>query len=454
MERKVASLIASVLLGGEWSRPGCLESLQQLSGSRSGKLKWQTSLVESLFDAGGFAIAPTEWSLRRFLETAHAIGVLNARIINSATTWAAGINWLDLPRPQMTPQVAKAKSWDLPVIVTTGALADQLNCSVGRLEWLADIRGNERTLEKEKVRNYRYTWVKKRAGGFRLIECPKASLKQIQRWILANIADRIPAHEAAHGFVSGRSPVTAARIHENRHVVLRIDLQDFFTAISGHRIAGIFRAVGYPSRVTKLLTGLCTNTAWEGALDEIASDPADVPACKARHERLFFPHLPQGTPTSPALANLAAYSLDCRLQGLAQKFHAKYSRYADDLVFSGDLQFAKRLSDFRLRCLAVVHNEGFEIRRRKTRVMYSHEQQTVTGVVVNRRVNIARSDFDDLKATLHNCIIHGPQNQNRMGVADFNRHLRGRIAWVSSLNEQRGRKLMAMFREINWQSER
>lgn len=454
MERKVANLIASALLGGEWSRPGCLESLQQLCASRPQKLKWQTSLVASIFDAGGFAIAPTEWSLRRFLETAHAKGVIDARIVNSATGWAAGINWLDLPCPQMRPQVAKAKSWDLPVIVTTGALADRLDCSIGRLRWLADFRGNERTIEKERVRNYRYMWVKKRAGGFRLIERPKASLKQIQRWILANIVNRIPAHEAAHGFVSGRSPVTAARIHEDRHVVLRIDLQDFFTAISGYRIAGIFRSVGYPSHITRLLTGLCTNTAWEGALDEIASDPTDVAACKARHERLFFPHLPQGTPASPALANLAAYSLDCRLQGLAQKFHAKYSRYADDLVFSGDQLFAQRLADFRLRCLAIVHNEGFEIRRRKTRVMYSHEQQTVTGVVVNRRVNIARSEFDSLKATLHNCIIHGPQNQNRMGVADFKSHLRGRIAWVSSLNEQRGQKLMAMFRKINWHSEK
>lgn len=454
MERQAANLLAAVLLAGEWNRSGCLASLQKFSSSQSRKLKWQISVVESLFDAADFSIAPPEKSLRCFLESARENGALSSRTVNSATAWAAKINLLDLPGPKMIPQIAKAESWNLPKIVTAGALANQLEFPVGRLDWLADIRGNERTREKEKLRNYRYAWIKKRAGGFRLVECPKANLKQIQRRILATILNLIPAHETAHGFVGGRSPVTAAKIHEGSHVVLRIDLRDFFTAISGHRISGIFHAVGYPSRVAKLLTGLCTNTAWEGALDEIASQPSEVPTCKARHKRLFFPHLPQGAPSSPALANLAAYSLDCRLQGLARKFDATYSRYADDLIFSGDQQFAKRLSDFRIRCLAIVHNEGFEIRRRKTRVMYAHEQQTVAGIVVNRRVNIARTEFDSLKATLHNCIVNGTEGQNRTSVADFESHLRGRIAWVSSLNEQRGQKLMEMFRKVPWLSEK
>lgn len=450
MERKSANLLAAALLGREWNPSGCLGSLQQCSPSSSRKLKWQTSLVESLFEAGEFSIAPSETSLSQFLQTAYAKGIVSAKTVNAATAWAAKINWLDLPGPRMSPQVAKAESWRLPAIVTTGGLAEQLECSVGQVDWLADVRGYERTLEKEKVRNYRYNWLKKRTGGFRLIECPKANLKRIQRWVLTNIVNRIPAHEAAHGFVAERSPVTASKIHEGTHVVLRIDLQDFFTSISGQRIAGIFRSVGYPTCVTKLLTGLCTNTAWEGTLDEIAPEAADVKAYKIRHKHLFCPHLPQGAPSSPALANLAAYSLDCRLQGLAKKFRANYSRYADDLIFSGDRSFAGCLADFRIRTLAIVHDEGFEIRRRKTRVMYAHEQQKVTGVVVNQRTNIARSEFDLLKATLHNCRVHGPQAQNRNGVANLEAHLQGRIAWVASLNKQRGAKLKKIFDKIHW----
>src|SRR5262249_19106432 len=140
------------------------------------------------------------------------------------------------------------------------------------------------------------------------------------------------------------------------------------------------------------------------------------------------PHLPQGAPTSPALANLAAYRLDARLAGLAESVDAQYTRYADDLVFSGGATFARTIGRFPVHVAAVALEEGFAVQHRKTRVMRQGVRQRAAGVVLNRRINLPRADYDQIKAILCNCLRHGPQGQNRAGVDDFRAHLSGRIA--------------------------
>jgi retron-type reverse transcriptase len=162
------------------------------------------------------------------------------------------------------------------------------------------------------------------------------------------------------------------------------------------------------------------------------------------------PHLPQGAPTSPALANLCAYRLDCRLAGLARTTGANYTRYADDLVFSGDHEFERNLARFRVFVCAIVLTEGFEIRNRKTRVMRSGTQQSVTGLLVNRRINVSRAQYNALKATLHNCRRFGPESQNRSGHPRFRAHLQGKIAYVRMIHRERGAKLQRAFDEIVW----
>ena len=217
--------------------------------------------------------------------------------------------------------------------------------------------------------------------------------------------------------------------------MLRFDLRDFFPSVSAARVQAIFRTAGYPREVARLLTWLCTTRT----PDEVVAEPR----WRARH-------LPQGSPTSPALANLAAYRLDVRLQALAQKLGANYSRYADDLAFSGDQRLERAARRLQVLVGVIAAEEGFELHYRKSRFMRQGVRQQLAGVVVNARPNLRREVYDELKATLHNCLRLGPASQNRAGHADFRRHLRGRIAHVKMLHAERGAKLQAIFDRIVW----
>jgi hypothetical protein len=82
--------------------------------------------------------------------------------------------------------------------------------------------------------------------------------------------------------------------------------------------------------------------------------------------------------------------------------------------------------------------------------MHSHQRQSLTGIVINAHANIARPEYDRLKAILHNCKSHGVSGQNREKHADFRRHLDGRVNWIESVNPARGAKLRALFAQIAW----
>ena len=133
---------------------------------------------------------------------------------------------------------------------------------------------------------------------------------------------------------------------------------------------------------------------------------------------------------------------------LAPTLRAGYSRYADDLTFSGDAGLpAATLA----RVVAeIARDEGFRVASGKTGVRRRNERQLVCGVVVNEHLNVPRAEYDQLKAILHDALRHGPAAANRDGVADFRAHLRGRIAWVGQLHPARGEKLQARLDAIAW----
>jgi hypothetical protein len=362
-----------------------------------------------------------------------------------------GIAQPPLPPPKMSPATGPPASWAVPEITTPGALADRLGLDLSRLEWLADPQGRERTVRHEPLRHYRYRWVAKTSGSLRLIESPKPLLKQIQRRLLDEVLARIPAHGAAHGFRSGRSVATFVAPHVGRHVVLKMDLRDFFPSITAAPVVAIFLTAGYPEDVARLLAGLCTNTVPIEITREIErSHPARSPEAWWSGRRFAQPHLPQGAPTSPALANLCAFRLDARLDGLSRAAEASFTRYADDLVFSGNEAFARSIHRFAVHVAAIALEEGFLVQHRKTRVMRQGVRQHAAGVVLNRHANVARSEYDQLKAILYNCVRHAPAGQNRAGVSDFRAHLLGRIAHLALLNPQRGERLKAVFDQIVW----
>lgn len=349
---------------------------------------------------------------------------------------------------QMLP-VPVAAQWNLPAICTAGALAEWLGLSVGQLEWFADLRAMEAKQEAERLRNYRYRVLAKRFGNVRLIEAPKPRLKDAQRQILTEILDKVPPHESAHGFRRVRSIKSFTAPHVGRQVVLKIDLHDFFPSIAAARVQALFRTIGYPETVADLLAGVCTNQSppdvWDRELLAELGPPAHAVW------RLYArPHLPQGAPTSPALANLCAYRLDCRLAGLARAAGATYTRYADDLAFSGDEDFARVVHRFQHHACATILEEGFRPHYRKTRIMRQGVRQQLAGIVVNRRQNTLRAVYDQLKAILTNCVRFGPQSQNRGGHDSFRAHLMGRVAFVESIHIERGRKLRELLERIEW----
>lgn len=357
--------------------------------------------------------------------------------------------WL-VPEPAMG-----RRRWRVPEIASVGALASFLGVSDGELAWFADTRALGRTVEDERLRHYRYGFLSRPGRPVRVIERPKRRLKDFQRRILHEILDWIPAHEAAHGFTRGRSVRSHASEHMGQFVVIRLDLEDFFASIAASRVYGIFRSAGYPESVAHSLTALTTNVVPSGLWMSLPR-PAGSLQIDAHHRlgrRLATPHLPQGAPTSPALANLAAFRLDRRLTGLAASLQAGYTRYADDLTFSGSARLVRTATTLRRAVADIAGEEGFAVNDHKSMLATRAGRQLVCGVVVNERLNVPRYEYDSLKAILHNSRANGPASQNRDAVPDFRAHLLGRLSWIESLNPKRGEKLRREFAGIAWEDD-
>lgn len=422
--------LAAAFLAGRWTARSLLARGKQ-AWPQTGQ--WMRGVVRQLVQT--FAAPPALDEL---------VGVL------LQYTWRQAYNGLGrcyFGVMTMAPRAAQIADWQLPALTTAGQLAAWLDVSSGQLDWLADVRGWTVEQPSTKLRHYVSTWRPRRRGRTRLIESPKPNLKRIQRRILREILDRIPQHDAAHGFRRGRSIVTYAAPHAGQRIVLRFDLLDFFPSVRAARIHALFRTVGYPDEVARLLTGLCTTITPEDILDQ---RPEPRPSDEALGERLRARHLPQGAPTSPALANLCARRMDARLAGLAKTCDAIYTRYADDLAFSGGELLARSARRFQVAVAVIVAEEGFELHLQKSRFMRRGVRQQLAGIVVNRWINIRRGVVDELKAILTNCIRHGAHTQNRAGHADFRNHLLGRIAFVAQINPQRAAKLTALFERIEW----
>ena len=226
-------------------------------------------------------------------------------------------------------------------------------------------------------------------------------------------------------------------------MVIKFDLQNFYANVTYNRVVAIFRSLGYCREAAIWLARVTTSAApWSLAT------PDGNEELKSLYARR---HLPQGAPTSPAIANLSAFGLDVRLSGLLKKFDGQYTRYADDLTLSGS-------SDFRyaLRCVIplteqIIRSERFRTNHRKRKIIRRGHRQLITGLVVNDKLNTSRDEFDRLKAILHNCVKLGPSSQNRSGVENFASHLQGRIAFIAQINPVRAAKLRQAFEKINWQ---
>ncbi len=332
--------------------------------------------------------------------------------------------------------------YGLPHLTTPAQLAEWLQIPLGKLAWLTGRFWETRRPPSVQQAHYHFSWRRKRSGGFRLIESPKDELRRVQRAILEGILNNVPAHPQAHGFVRGRSIRSNALPHVKKRVIVKFDLEDFYPSVKYSRVVAIFRSLGFSREVAIWLARLTTSVVpWSLAPPEPGGQQL---------EHFQGRHLPQGAPTSPALANLSAYALDVRMAGLARIYGADYTRYADDLTFSSHGKLIPALKEFIPLVQKVIRNERFRANRTKRKVIRRNQRQVVAGVVVNDTPTVARKDFDQLKAIVHNCIKHGPRSQNREQHADFAGHLLGRIAHVRHLNPTKGEKLLALYRKIDW----
>lgn len=353
----------------------------------------------------------------------------------------------DLDPPPPVSVSAPAPRWqgDVPRWDSAEQLAAALDLDLGELSWFADIRGWNRHGTRP-LRHYQSRWLPTRSGGSRLIEAPKPRLAELQRRVLRKVLARLPLHDAAHGFRPGRSVATFTAPHAGHALVVRLDLEGFFATVSLRRVYGLLREVGYPPAVARLLAGLLTTIT---PVDVLSAMPRGPEAAAWRMRRkLATAHLPQGAPSSPSVANLVARRLDRRLGALAAVLGANYTRYADDLAFSGPASLPlHRLVPGARR---IVTDEGFRLREDKTRIAAAHQRQRLAGLVVNTAPAVPRTDYDALRAELHNCLRTGPAEQNRAGHPDYQARLRGRIAWIAATHPARGARLLDMWQRVAW----
>jgi hypothetical protein len=410
----VAHALADAWLSGPWTLEGMRRRTRELGGRRQLSASLESMILGFWLELRDHAHQRRRAPLAAAIE-AHAAFRYMSR--------------MNVESPVLEPAVMAASpgDWKLPDLPTPGRLARWLEVDPAELVWLADHRAI--------AGHYRRYWC-----GSRLIEAPRRRLKAAQRRITKALLGQIPAHDAAHGFRRGRSVLSAVRPHAAREVLVVADLRAFFPSIRAARVHATFQQAGYPEAVARRLTQLCTTTC--RALPDSADRAA--PGSAARYGAR---HLPQGAPTSPALANLGAFRLDARLTGLADAAGAAYTRYADDMIFSGPSALGRQ--SFLGLVERIATEEGFELNPAKSRVMRQSQRQQVLGIVLNDAPTLARRELEQLEAALFNCLGRGSPRGGQRGIDQLRDHLRGRVAWARHINEHRARRVVELLAAID-----
>ena len=367
----------------------------------------------------------------------------------------------ELVTPPNDVNPARLERAGLPVLGTLQDLTRATGLTWQKILWLAAPS----TAYSGGSPHYFFFTLAKSGGGDRLILAPKPELKSLQRWIHHHILDLVPLSDCVHGFRRGHSTHTNALPHCDKEVVARFDLEDFFHSITYRRIRGLFRSLGYSTEVSVLLGLLTTFRPSSFPYEYMRHLPTLVwLRSMGSHHRTYRgypttpPFLPQGAPTSPTLANLIARNLDRRMEGLAGKFSATYTRYADDLTFSGGAAFRRDLGRFLPLVKRIVSGEGFFLARGKQRIRRKGGRQSVTGLVVNRRPNVPREAYRRLRVLLHKALTLGPERIRLEGTPfpepiQVRNHLEGWVAYIHHVNPARGSRLKHLLDQVRWPEE-
>ncbi|RGN35380.1 retron St85 family RNA-directed DNA polymerase [Bacteroides oleiciplenus] len=258
----------------------------------------------------------------------------------------------------------------------------------------ANLLGVEEVKLKEILKDvsahYREFWIGKRRGGYRMISAPDHELKPIQDAINHRILSFVNVHPAATGFRCRMSIADNVRPHLGKQCVLKTDIHDFFGSIRSPRVRKTFEAMGYPPDIAKVLGTLC---------------------CLHRC-------LPQGASTSPALSNIISYEMDKKLSALAAKYGLTYTRYADDLTFSGNVFPEEQILS---QVKQIVREEKFEVNHKKTRFLKEHNRKIITGVSISSgvKLTIPKIRKREIRKNVHYILTKGlAEHQRRIGSHD------------------------------------
>lgn len=269
---------------------------------------------------------------------------------------------------------------------------------------------------------YRSYEIPKRDGSSRRIDEPLPDLKSVQRWILDNILSKVQISTHSQAYSPGSSILKNAEPHCCSQKILSLDITNFFGTINYPRVFSLFSRLGYNRVVTTTLSNLVT-------LENV---------------------LPQGAPTSPAISNIVALKIDSRLSGFSKKFNLNYTRYADDITFSGNFSAGAVITFVR----KVIEEEGFRLNEKKTRVMGPHQSQEVTGIVTNKILQAPRKLRRELRQIAYYIDTYGLDDhlfQTQENRANYISHILGLASHVLNINPK-DRDAMFLKTILGWKS--
>jgi RNA-directed DNA polymerase len=254
---------------------------------------------------------------------------------------------------------------------------------------------------------YRHFKVLKKSGGTRPISEPLPSLKEIQRWILDKLFVNVKVSKFAKAYKTNSSIFKHTFLHKNQDVVLSMDIENFFGNINEEMVYNMFSKFGYTNHLSGTLSRLCS-------LDD---------------------ELAQGAPTSPVISNIILKEFDEEIGAKVIELGGRYSRYSDDLTFSGNIELPVEIIE--LEVTRLLKKIGFKVKKNKTKKMYRHHRQIVTGVIVNKKVQISKKDRREIRQACHYIKTFGLKdhllriNETR---SNYLQHLMGRINFGLQMN--------------------
>ncbi len=276
------------------------------------------------------------------------------------------------------PYIKTVVSKNLPVIIGINHLASMMQLDVETLK---------RMIVSSHSFYHSFT-IPKRKGGTRQIDAPYPSMIRAQEWIYHEILSKILISTSATGFIPHHSIKDNASAHLCQRCLLLLDVKDFFPSIKWHKVYAVFMQLGYPKNIAQYLTSLCCLNG----------------------------HAPQGAVTSPALSNVIARRLDARITGIAKKYKINYTRYADDMTFSGE-SISKKFQSFIDK---IVEEDGFRINRDKTRFIKGKHQKIVTGISISEdKLTVPRSKRREVRQHVYYINKYGlSDHQKKIGNND------------------------------------